>query len=139
MATIQIRPQPLGLVTVTAPGTPVQLITNGLSGGSLSLAEPWGVPSMAVNSLVAEDAFARRIDLKAPTDIGAGSAFNKGRIYIGMKTMVRATLVGVIWILDPGDTYTLENSQQPMPYHMADYWIDADNAGDGVLGFFDPS
>ncbi len=84
------------------------------------------------------DAFARRIDFKAPAG-GAEGHNNVGRVFIGLKTMNKTTYAGVIWYLDPGEAYTLENSQQPLPYHMADYWIDSDNDGDGIICTFDPS
>jgi len=126
---VPVRPCPLGKVIVTVPGTAVNLATGStqITGSN---------PATITNNMDA--ARARRIDFRAPTASG-GMAGNTGRIYVGLQNMDKVTLIGVIFYLDPGDTFTFDNPQQALPYRLADYFVDADNANDYLTGDFDPS
>lgn len=134
---VPIRPCPLGKVVVAAAGTPVRLDLASTEIAALVLAS--GKPAYG-NSNNLDDAWARRIDLKNPgASPGAVTAGNSGRLYFGLKNMDRVTLIGVILFLDPGESYTLENPQQAQPYHLGDYWVDAEVSGEFFTGDFDPS
>lgn len=125
---VPIRPCPLGKCVVTTSGVPVNLTTATQIAGL--------TPIKLSNNM--DEARARRIDFKAPT-AGGGVVGNAGRIYVGLQTMNRTTLLGVIFYLDPGDTFTLDNPQQALAYRLGDYWVDADTNGDYLTGDFDPS
>ena len=51
--------------------------------------------------------------------------------------MVRSTLAGVLVVLSPGGSITITNNVGLNIYQFDKWYIDADNAGDGVYGFFD--
>ncbi len=96
--------QPLGKITVTTPGTPVRVTSQtGLR---------------ASRMLFATD----------PSDTGA--------IYLGVAGMVKATRAGVIRVFTapgtgPQDGLVLQTDRQTV--NPGDYYIDADNAGQGLL------
>lgn len=118
------RPQPLGKVIVLAPGTAVKLTFN-LPVGSTG------------NVNILENPHARHIELKCPTT-------NTGLTYIGVlragQTGLDKTLfVDVLWFLQPGEAYVIENSQQAGPYDIQSYVVDADTANNSVVANFDPS
>ena len=125
---LPIRPCPLGKVVVTTAGTPVRLTTATEIAGLK--------PADNVNNM--DDARARRIDFRNPiASPKAVTAGNTGRLYVGVKGMVRSTLVGVIFFLDPGETFTLDNPQQALPWCLGDYWVDAEVDGEYLTGDFD--
>lgn len=144
---------PLGKLVVATPGTAIQFTsvldsqtnlntgTNNKSYGNLMAAVNGGGPDNG------NDAWARRIDIKA-------NPSNKGRVYIGRVpaqytagtssvsaslTLDKTNFTNVIWYLDPGESYTIDNPQQAQPYHVGEYWVDADNAGDWIAADFDNS
>jgi hypothetical protein len=116
------------MCVVTTSGVPVNLTTATQISGS--------TPIKLSNNM--DEARARRIDFRSPTASG-NVVGNVGRIYVGLQTMNKTTLLGVIFYLDPGDTFTLDNSQQALAYRLGDYFVDADNSGDYLTGDFDPS
>lgn len=98
----------LGLKTVPTPGTPVQLSTTSIPCDKVNL-EP----------------------------MKASAAANTGNIYVGLSTMVKATLVGVLYVLAPGQPATTVEppggERLELQDDVSNYWIDADTANDGVL------
>ena len=70
------------------------------------------------------------LHLMAKTITGA----NTGNVYIGLSTVDKASRQ--IWKLEPDDAW------EPLfarAIDLNDLWIDADNAGDGVTGFYTPA
>lgn len=109
---------PFGPITVTTPGTLVNLLA--------------GAPTL-VGSASQWPARVSKVRFEAlPT--------NAGLVYIGVSTLVRATLVGVIArIPPPADpilsvTYHEWNDERGANrFALQNYWLDADVATDGVL------
>lgn len=126
MYTPQLNPQPIGNVNVAVPGTPVQLtltmqsITVG-SGTMCAAADPVLFNKFSVIT-------------STITHSGAG---NTGNVYIGSATMVRATLAGVIVVLQPGTNWNIANNVSMNIYDLSKLYIDGDTAGDGVYGAID--
>ena len=62
---------------------------------------------------------------------------NAGKIYVGLSTLVHTTLVGCLSVLAVPTTNTLPayvvSSVSVAGVNGADYWLDADNSGEGVL------
>jgi hypothetical protein len=62
-----------------------------------------------------------------------------GNAYIGKKSMVRATLVNVICVLWPNasggisDSFYVESQQDSDVLNLAEYYLDMDVAGEGLL------
>lgn len=119
-----IRPIPIGLITPIS-GTPLPLTNNFVT--MYGAANP-GVGGGPANNM--NDCWFRRGDFR---NMGGSP------VYIGIKTLNRATLVGVCWVLLPGDTFTIDNPQQAQPYHLGDYYVDADPGGGALTGSVDPS
>ncbi len=119
-----MNPQPFGNVQVVTPGTPVQLAIN--------------LPNLspAVTALVTDQVPCNKISIITSTITHAGVG-NTGKVYIGMSNMVRATLAGVIAVLVPGSSFPITNNVGQNTYPFEKYYVDADNAGDGVYGSFD--
>ncbi len=118
MFNLTLNPQPVNLVKVATPGVPVQFTSTTTGAGG--------------NFNRNDDLSSNKIEFNAHGD-------NIGRIYIGRQNMVRGTLAagdqtGVIKILEPGQSWSLTHNVGLNKYHAADYFIDADNAGDGVYG-----
>lgn len=109
---VTTNPFGLGKVTVTTPGTPVLLLSN--------------FPTLTGNKDNGLDLYANKFTILA-------LSLNTGRVYIGAQTMVRATLVGVIMYMDPGQPWTFQHDVGMNKYHMGDFWVDADVAGEGVF------
>jgi len=82
-------------------------------------------------ALVASETFARELYLQAKKAAGD----NTGNVFIGLSTLDQG--VAELFELAPGDTYRL-----PMPagtkVDLNDIYIDADNANDGVVGWYIP-
>lgn len=100
----------LGLKTVVAAGTPVQLAA---------------AAGTKVNSINIQ-----------PVKSGGPYVANVGPIYVGLAGMNKATLAGVIYILSPTQVgATVEPRSYNLPYQddLSNYWLDADNPGDGAL------
>lgn len=110
---------PFGKKTVTAAGTPQRLFTDA----EIALASNGRWPTRV-----------SRIYLEA---LNA----NTGFIYIGVSTLVKATLVGVIMTLAPPSGGLITNYADftenfaggTNNYNLKDYWIDADTTEEGVL------
>jgi hypothetical protein len=104
----------IGAVKCVTPGTPVSVV-GGLAG------PPSRVPAQAI-------AFQA-----LPTNVGI--------VYIGKVNLIRATYVGVEFVLPaPGSnitgpfiTATVALPNVPSGLNVAEYFIDANNSGDGVL------
>ena len=127
--TVQFSPQPFGNVTVANPGTPVQLATN------LPTLSP-AVTSPAVAGVVTDHIPCNKISIITST-ITQDGAGNTGKVYIGQQSMVRSTLVGVVFVLSPGQSVPVTNNVSMNIYQFDQWYVDADNAGDGVYGSFD--
>jgi hypothetical protein len=115
------RPEPIGPVTVAVPGTPVKLTT-------------W----LEAHGMTSGDRFAcNKILIRT---FGNGvlnpvtAAVNAGNVYIGTSAMNKATMVGVIDTLQPGEFWTITEPEARNVYDLSKYYIDADSANDGVYG-----
>lgn len=63
---------------------------------------------------------------------------NVGKVYIGMLGLNRATLAGVATVLaiptaNSLAAFSVAHTISPAGVDLSDLWLDADNAGDGVL------
>lgn len=135
MANISIRPAPLGKIIITAATKAgiKNICSNFLPTSTI----PGDYFTPGAKPEAASDARARRIDIVCPND-------SPGRIFIGNSAMdptgvTDTDFLNVLFILDPGQSYTIENSQQPMPYHVGDYYAGSDVVGSFMFGDFDPS
>lgn len=124
--TAQLNPQPLGNVTVTTPGTPVQITktlqATVVGSGFMCLS----TDIVACNKLVL---------IASP--ISQAGAGNTGNIYIGSSTMVRATLAGVIAVIPPGGSYSITNNVSMNIYDANKLYVDSDTASDALYGSID--
>jgi hypothetical protein len=64
-------------------------------------------------------------------------AGNTGKIYIGLSTMVKSTLVGVLVVLPVPTanlipTFSVSLTEAANALSLSDLWIDADTNGEGV-------
>lgn len=124
---------PLGFVEVTAPGTPVGIMTNVDSGGVND-------PSVATSATSAEyTQRANQIIFWAfKPKLGGGAQVNTGNVYVVRKPASGAGGKGdtgvIVAILTPGMVWTLGtaavNRNVFSPYR---YLIDADVAGEGAF------
>jgi|ERR1700722_6659110 len=117
----QLNPQPIGAVTVTTPGTPVQLT---------STLQTVVVGSGFLVSDAATHVPCNKINLNA-------IAANTGSVYIGQQTMVRSTLAGVIAVLAKGTGLSITQNVALNTYDLSKLYIDADSGGDGCYGSID--
>ena len=101
---------PVGLVTVAAPGTPVQLTATRTPCRLVSI-QP----------------------IKGFQAANAGIVDNVGAVYIGRVGMNKATGVNVIWVLQPEQASQLFGNEVGAGEDPSLYYVDADNAGDSVL------
>jgi hypothetical protein len=100
------NPEALGKITST-PGVLVSLVAN-LAAADQGMRAHW----VSVQSLPA----------------------NSGYTYIGWFGMVTATGVGVLHILQPGETWSLPPSAvQGNVFAVADLYLDVETGGEGVL------
>lgn len=117
--TSQFQPQPLGLVTVTVPGTAVQLTSNLLNF------------SPKVTTALTDLVVANKVSLTASKAAGAA---NTGNVYVGQNGMNKSTLVGVIAIIGVGGAWSWTHNVGLNVYEIDKWYLDADTAGDGVYG-----
>lgn len=101
----------LGKVTVSSPGSPVQATVNQASPNTR-------IPCYAL------------MFQALPT--------NSGKVYVGLASMNKSTLAQCLAVLPiPGTTsaaaYSIAAPNVPGAFNMADFFIDADSAQDGVL------
>lgn len=101
------NPISLGLVNVTASGTP-ELLTDNFS--DMVATGAW--PLMAASVFI------------------QAKPSNTGNLFFGDKTMVIATGVGVFVELAPGEAFSLSLEGSVNPFNVANYRIDADNNDD---------
>lgn len=99
------NPVPLGLITVTAAGTPVPLIQNFTTDYA---------------SLVSN-----KIEIQA-------SPSNTGLIYIGYAGMVKATGVKVLRVLNSGETWSITDPSAADVFDVYKFYIDSDVNSEGV-------
>jgi hypothetical protein len=98
---------PLGRINVATPGTPVPLSTNPTARASKIFFQV--IPGLT------------------------------GKGYIGKTGMVRATLANVVRVLWPNaggglsDSFFLESQQDSDTLNLAEYYVDMDVAGEGLL------
>lgn len=120
---------PLGWVGVVAAGTPVQLTSVIDPGGTLAPE----VSNRTAGMLYPPFRFQQLILTGMKPKGGGGAENNTGNVYIVRAGYTRADLDGVVAIIAAGQTFFLASSTQITdtwnPYR---YWVDADNAGDGV-------
>ena len=84
---IQNKPQPFGLVQCVTPGVLVQLAIN--------------LPNLSpVVAQVTDQIPCNKISINAP-------AGNAGKVYIGFSGFVRATYVGVLFVLSAGQSVSI--------------------------------
>ena len=112
-----INPMPIGPVVVAAAGTPVPLVSELITLGIL-LAGDW----LQANKLFL---------LPLPT--------NNGNVYVGQKGMNKATGAGVMFAFGPGvgSGFTLINNVGLNIYRADQFFVDADNSGEGLYGSID--
>ena len=118
------NPQALGNVTVTTPGTPVQI--------TLALQSTASGSGFVVNSAT-DQVLCNLISILASpiTHSGAG---NTGNIFIGSKNMVRATLAGVYAVISATGSFSWTVNVAVNAFDANTFWLDSDTAGDGLYG-----
>ncbi|MEP6715561.1 MAG: hypothetical protein ABJC09_08290 [Terriglobia bacterium] len=109
------RPQPIGPVKVTTPGTAVSLVATLIANSLCAPGEPVCVNKIDIQALPA----------------------NTGSVYIGFAGMNRATLANVIAVLRSGQDWSVTNNVGINTYSADTMFIDADNPGEGVFGSID--
>ena len=132
---VQQNPQgplwPLGNIAVATPGTPVRIT---------SLVDPTAVNAPESATSPTSDEYTRRAQqitfqgFKANTD---GLQPNTGNVYIILKggkgSNNRDDAGSIIWVLQPGQTWTLGSSAlNRNVFSLYQFYIDADNAADGA-------
>ena len=132
---VQQNPQgplwPLGNIAVATPGTPVRIT---------SLVDPTAVNAPESATSPTSDEYTRRAQqitfqgFKANTD---GLQPNTGNVYIILKggkgSNNRDDTGSIIWVLQPGQTWTLGSSAlNRNVFSLYQFYIDADNAADGA-------
>jgi len=118
------NPQALGNVTVTTPGTPVQI--------TLTLQSTAAGSGFVVNSAT-DQVLCNLININASPITHTGAA-NTGKIYIGSKNMVRATLAGVYAVIPATGSFSWTINVALNAFDVNTFWMDADNSGDGCFG-----
>jgi hypothetical protein len=127
------KPQALGFVKVTTPGTPVSLVSQLVTSGVL----PAGTDILTSGGDTLD---VNKIALWAPPNVapaGWTGPVNAQTVYIGQKNMNKTTLFGVIASLSPGGSWTITNNVGSNVYAVQDLFVDADTANDGVYGNID--
>ena len=110
-----INPMPIGPVTVVTAGTPVRLISELITLGNC-LSGDW----VQVNKIFL---------FSLPS--------NSGNIYLGLQTMNKATLQGVMALIGPGGGWSITNPVGMNVYRADQMYVDADNSGEGLGGSID--
>lgn len=110
-----LKPQPLGKVTVVTPGAPVALTSALVTAGVMASGDP---------------AFVNKVNVIALPG-------NTGNVYVGAATMNKTTLAGVLAVITPGDDWQATNNMGVNKYPAHKYFVDADNANEGVYGSLD--
>lgn len=87
-------------------------------------------PSTAV-ALVAASTFCTRFDLQAKKV----AADNAGSVFVGLSDLDQG--VAELFELKPGESMSREYTAG-RKFDLANLYIDADSAGDGVVGWYDP-
>jgi hypothetical protein len=116
------RPLSLGKLAPTA-GTPIRLTAN-LVGALVDPYLPYG------NKNSSDDAWVNKIEIKSVST-------NSGNLYIGIAGMVKATLVNVIRVIEPGESWPLANPVGMNTYHLGELFIDVDTTNDYGMGSCD--
>jgi hypothetical protein len=60
---------------------------------------------------------------------------NGGKIYLGYTGMNIVTMVGVLKIIEGGDTFAIDHSMGQNVFNVQEFYVATDNAGDGVIAF----
>jgi hypothetical protein len=107
----------LGRVTVAVPGTPVSAVTN------VSPTAPQGSNQTVYSCLAI--LFQTVTSNAGKTYVGSSATFNK-TTGVGLLAALGVPTANVI----PSAGATIPNA--PAALNAADYWIDADNGGEGV-------
>jgi glutamine cyclotransferase len=101
------NPAALGKVAVAAAGTPVSILTNFSS----------------------VDGYANLQSNKITIQALEG---NTGKVYIGYSNMVRATGVGVLFVLNGGETWSITDPSAANVFDVNKFFLDADSNGDAA-------
>jgi len=110
--TLLFRPQPLGKLAPTS-GTPIRATAN--------LSNAYGNTSSSL------DLWARNIYVTA-------SATNAGNVFVLYSGGNTTTLVGVVAILAPGQTWSINSSSGGNEYWVGTYLVDVATTGDYCYG-----
>jgi hypothetical protein len=119
---VATKPLSLGKLAPTS-GTPIRLTAN-LVGSLTDPNLPYG------NAASANDLWVNKLEIKSVST-------NSGNLYIGFAGMVKATLVNVIRVIEPGESWPLSNPVGMNTYHLGELEIDVDNTGDYGMGSCD--
>ena len=120
MPNLVYNPFPLGKVVVATPGTLVPLCQN--------------FSSLRGNATYTLNLRAAKLFVQTDNvGVSGGLAPNAGRIYIGYAGMVRATLVNVLFWVDPGSGFWYPQYGETNSIPVCDLFMDADNANDWAL------
>lgn len=124
MPDLSTNPFPLGRVTVAAAGTPVSILAN--------------FPTFTGNADNGKDLYCNKLIIWGlPSLPSVPFAGNTGNVYVGSKTMNKVTLAGVIAIVPPGGSFTLQHDVGMNKYHVGDFWVDVDTNGEGCYATAD--
>jgi hypothetical protein len=110
------NPMPFGPVKVSAPGTPVGLLTNLIARGECLAGDPVPVNKISIVSLPS----------------------NTGAVYLGTAGMNKSTLQGVLFRFSAANiAWQITNNEAANTYRFDQLLVDADVAGEGVYGGID--
>jgi hypothetical protein len=113
MANITSNPTSLGSVVVPVPGVPQRITKN--------------FPEFTSSPPKDTDLWCNQLEIFGLPD-------NTGNVYIGNSAMNKTTLAGVYHILGATDTRVFSPPATGMnTIYPGDYYVDADDADDGVL------
>ena len=102
----------LGLITVAAAATPVQLTTNA---------------GIYCNIISVQPIKAGGVAGTAPTE-------NVGAVYLMRGDVDKGTaLTSCVLLLRSGDAAFSIKAPTQLGFRLSDFWLDADNSGDGAL------
>lgn len=118
---VTFKPEPLGKLAPTA-GAPIRATSN--------LANSTDGQKAFGNTSPGNDLWVNKIEFKAP-------AGNTGNVFIGKSGMNTTTLVGVIRVLEPGESWPVTEHPRGNVYHLGDWFIDVANTGDSCHGSAD--
>jgi hypothetical protein len=105
---VTFKPEPFGKLQPT-PGTPIRATAN--------LANSTDGLKAFGNTSVRDDLWVNKIEFKA-------DQANTGKVYIGKSGMNTTTLAGVIRVIDPGESWSVEDVMRGNNYHLGEWLVD---------------